>query len=53
MKEIKDKKIDFRVSAQEKDKIKEYAAAHNLTVGDLIRLALNRVMAIEEKKGEK
>ena len=52
MKEIKDKKIDFRVSASEKERIKEYAEDHNLAVGELIRLALNRFMAIEEKKEE-
>lgn len=53
MKEIKDKKIDFRVSATEKERIKEYAEKHNIKVGELIRVALNRFMAIEEKKGEK
>ena len=51
MKEIKDKKIDFRVSATEKERIKEYAEEHNIKVGELIRVALNRFMAIE--KGEK
>ena len=53
MKEIKDKKIDFRVSAAEKERIKEYAEEHNIKVGELIRVALNRFMAIEEVKGDK
>ena len=53
MKEIKDKKIDFRVSASEKERIKEYAEKHNIKVGELIRVALNRFMAIEEVKGDK
>ena len=52
MKEIKDKKIDFRVSAAEKERIKEYAEMHDMTVGELIRAALNRFMAIDEKKEE-
>ena len=52
MKEIKDKKIDFRVSAAEKERIKEYEEEHNIKVGELIRVALNRFMAIEEKKKE-
>lgn len=52
MKEIKDKKIDFRVSAAEKEKIKEYAEEHNIKVGELIRVALNRFMAIGEDKEE-
>ena len=52
MKEIKDKKIDFRVSASEKERIKEYAEEHNIKVGELIRVALNRFMAIEDKKEE-
>ena len=52
MKEIKDKKIDFRVSATEKERIKEYAEKHNIKVGELIRVALNRFMAIEDKKEE-
>ena len=51
MKEIKDKKIDFRVSAAEKERIKEYAEKHNIKVGELIRVALNRFMAVE--KGDK
>ena len=52
MKEIKDKKIDFRVSAAEKERIKEYAEKHNIKVGELIRVALNRFMAIEDKEEE-
>lgn len=52
MKEIKDKKIDLRVSAAEKERIKEYAEEHDMTVGELIRSALNRFMAIENKKEE-
>lgn len=48
MKEIKDKKIDFRVSAREKEEIYEYAKNHNLKVGELIRKAIIRFVAIEK-----
>lgn len=52
MKETKDKQLKFRVSATEKEKIEKYAEEHNLTVSELLRAALNRFMAIEEKKEE-
>lgn len=53
MKEVKDKQLKFRVSASEKEIIEKYAEDHNFTVSELLRAALNRFMAIEEKKGEK
>lgn len=50
MKEIKDKQLKVRVSANEKETIEKYAKEHGITVSELLRAALNRFMAIE--KGE-
>ena len=47
-KETKDTKIDFRLTKAEKEYIKEYAAAHNMSVGELIRMALDRLIYIEQ-----
>lgn len=44
MKEAKQTKLDVRMSIQEKEIIKEYAAAHNLTISELVRMALNQVI---------
>jgi predicted DNA binding CopG/RHH family protein len=44
MAEAKQAKIEIRMSIQEKDAIKEYAAAHNLTVSELVRIALNKTI---------
>lgn len=52
MKEIKDKQLKFRVSATEKETIEKYAEEHGMTVSELLRAALNRFMAIDEKKEE-
>lgn len=40
MKETKNLTIEFRLTAKEKELIKEYAAAHNLTVSEFIRITL-------------
>lgn len=42
MLENKTTKIEIRMSIQEKEAIKEYAAAHNLSISELVRLALNQ-----------
>lgn len=52
MKEVKNDIIKMRVSASEKEIIKQYALKYNMTVSELLRVALNRFMAIEEKKEE-
>lgn len=44
MKENKTTKIDIRMSIQEKEIIKEYAAAHNLSISELVRMALNQII---------
>lgn len=53
MKEVKNDIIKMRVSASEKEIIKQYALKYNITISELLRLALNRFMTIEESKGEK
>ena len=52
MKEVKDKQLKFRVSATEKETIEKYTEEHGMTVSELLRAALNRFMAIDEKKEE-
>ena len=44
-KETKSKKIDARVTPSERERIEAYAKAHDLTIGELIRQALTRMMA--------
>lgn len=48
MKEIKNQVLKLRISATEKEKIKEYAEAHDMTVSELIRKAIIRFVAIEK-----
>lgn len=48
MKERKDVFIKVRVTESERELMKEYAAAHNLTVSELIRMSVARTMG--EKK---
>lgn len=49
MKEVRTKKIDFRVTPAEKERIKEYAKQKDITVGELIRSALIRMEALEKE----
>ena len=49
MKEVKNKKIDFRVTADEKARIKEFAERKGMTVGELIRTALIRMEALDKE----
>lgn len=44
MKETKNTFIKVRVTETERKQIQEYAQAHNMTVSDLIRSAIYRVM---------
>lgn len=48
MKEIKNEVLKLRISATEKEKIKEYAEVHDMTVSELIRKAIIRFVAIEK-----
>ena len=48
MKEIKNEVLKLRIPAAEKEKIKEYAEAHDMTVSELIRKAIIRFVSIEK-----
>lgn len=50
MKDVKNKKLDFRVSEAEKEHIKEFAKQKGLTVGELIRTAIRRMEALDDKR---
>ena len=43
MKETKTTKIDIRLTETEKAQLKQFAAERNLTVSELIRMALNQI----------
>ena len=44
MKETKNLTIEFRLTAKEKELIKEYAQAHNISVSEFIRITcLNKI----------
>ena len=49
MKEVKTKKIDVRVTPEEKELIKAQATAYDLTVSELIRKALIKMNLIKEE----
>ena len=49
MKNTKTKKIDFRVSPEEKQHIKEFAESKGMTVGELIRTAIKRMEVLDDK----
>lgn len=44
MKETKNKFIKVRVTEKEQEQITEYAAAHNITISEMIRAALARMI---------
>ena len=44
MKENKSTKIDIRISQEEKERYKAFAAAHDMTLSDLIRQAINNII---------
>jgi predicted DNA binding CopG/RHH family protein len=51
MKEIRDKKIDLRLSAEEKRKIQEEAAKRGMGASEFIRLACERLINQEVRHG--
>ena len=44
MRENKTTKIDIRISQEEKDRFKAYAAERNVSLSELVRMALNYVV---------
>ena len=50
MKEIKDKKIDVRLTADEKEQIQDYAKRHNVTVSELLRSLVKETIQKENEK---
>lgn len=49
MKENKNTKIDVRMSQQEKELLKAFAADRNLTISELVRQALNQIIGGKTK----
>lgn len=49
MKETKDVFLKVRVTEAERAMIKEYAAAHSMTVSELIRMSIARTMGEADK----
>ena len=45
MKENKTVQIKFRLTESQKKQVEEYAAAHDLNVSEVMRLALNELLA--------
>ena len=52
MKEIRDKKIDLRLSAVEKERIKQAAAARDMTASEFIRYACERLINEESNNND-
>lgn len=50
MKERRNQKIEIRFTEREKQELQDYAAAHDITVSELVRMALYKVMAQKEEK---
>lgn len=48
MKEIKNTKIELRITQQDKEKIKEYADKHNMTMSEFIRFACEKIFQKED-----
>lgn len=44
MKEIKDYQVKVRLTQTEKQAVQEFAAAHNITISELLRQALYRYL---------
>ena len=49
MKETKDKRIEFRLTPEEKEKIIAYAEKHNLNMSEVIRELCQKIFNQEEK----
>ena len=52
MKDNKDKKIEVRVTAEEKERILQYCEQKGLKISEFIRALCNRAIALEEVKNE-
>lgn len=50
MKEVKDKKIEIRVTASEKERIAAYCEKYGIKISDFMRSAWERVLV--QEKGE-
>ena len=48
MKETKDKRIEFRLTAEEKEKILAYAEKHNLTMSEVVRELCQKIFNQED-----
>lgn len=46
MKENRNYQLKVRLTNSEKEKLVEYAAAHNITISDLVRSAIIRFMGV-------
>lgn len=49
MKEIKDTKIEFRLTKSEKEKFQEYAEKHNIKVSELLRSLVKETIKEAQK----
>lgn len=49
MKENRDKKIEVRVTAQEKERIAEYCEQKGLKLSDFIRSLITRAIALDKE----
>ena len=49
MKESKTTKIDIRLTTQEKERLKQFAAERKTTISELVRQALNQIMGAAQK----
>lgn len=47
---IKDKKIEFRLTAEEKEKILEYAEKHDMTMSEVIRSLCEKIFYGQEEE---
>jgi hypothetical protein len=48
MKDIRNTKLELRVTQAEKQKIKDYAAAHDMTVAEVIRVCCEKIFNQKE-----
>ena len=46
MKENREYQLKVRLTNSEKEKLVEYAAARNMTISELVRMALYRIMEV-------
>lgn len=49
-KDLKENRLQIRLTNQEKEQIRSYAESHNLTMSDAVRELVFRVFATEEAK---